>query len=494
MPEYFPAPTADCPTFDGDSEWQPFVDGEGYFAELDEQLAGLGEGDEVLVAGLTLDPDLDLRGAPPGTPDHRGLLDRLVALGAAGVDVRLLLAGKASAFLFPPLGDFRDNVATCHRFNAAPGLAGHALVDYSGPILGSNHQKTVVITRRGEVTAFIGGIDLVVERLDAAPHDRLEHKGRRWGWHDIAVRLRGPAAGRAHDVFLRRWHEAATLPPRLWGGSDGPVNPPAAPTPPVAREQKPREADHTSVRVLRSISDRKLDSLLPWRRVAWDAVPQTGVQEIFETLTSAIAAARRYVYIEDQYLYEYAGRRARFELYPYLRDAAARGVKVILVGSGVRDPDDPGINLRPINRRVNRDVRRKILKRLDPERRGNVVVYRIEHATVHSKLTIVDDTFANIGSANLFSRSMAGVDCEISAAVETATPLVRDLRVAVWAEHLRAPLTPELAGELENLDLALGIWDAAWLPADRAATTWRSAGEPAAFAPRETVLRRVDRP
>lgn len=490
MPEYFPPASADCPTFDGDSEWVPFVDGAGYFAELDAELTGLEPGDEVLVAGLSFDPGLDLAGVPEGEPGHRGLLDRLIELGRDGVDVRLLLAGKASAYLLPPLGDFRDNVDICHRFGGE--LPGHALVDYSGPMIGSNHQKTVVITRAGVVTAFIGGIDLVRGRYDDGAHHTHQLEGERWGWHDMATRLRGPAAARAHDVFLRRWHEAAGLPPRLWAGGHKPINPPAAATPTVAAEQKPADAQQVSVRVLRSIGDAKLGSVLPWRRRRWDALPPTGVQEIFETLTSAIKAARRFVYIEDQYLYEYTGRQRKYELYPYLRDAAARGVKIILLGSGTRDPDDPGVNFRPINSTVNRDVRTKIFKPLDAERRGNVSVYRVENLTVHSKLTIVDDVFANIGSANLFSRSMAGVDCEISAAVETATPLVRDLRVQVWAEHLRAPLTPQLRASLEDLDLALGIWDAAWLPADRAATTWREADEPAGFTPVEQVLKRVD--
>ena len=508
MPEYLAPPSADCPTFDGDSEWHPLVDGVAYFAELDALLDTVGPGDEVLIAGLELDPTLDLRGRRVGTPGHVGLADRLLDLGAAGVDVRVLLAGKVTAsFLpMPGLANFRTNVATCRRLDTerprgwdpaqSPPLAGHALVDYSGPLTGSNHQKTVVITREGVVTALIGGIDLVTSRNDTAAHDTLTLKDRRWGWHDTAVQLRGPAAARAHDVFLRRWHEAATLPARPYLRATWPlprINAVAAPAPAPARPQPTVPNDDVSVRVLRSISNRKLDSVLPWRRVQWDEEPAAGVQEIFATLTAAISAARRYVYIEDQYLSEYAaGARGRFELYPYLRDAAARGVKVVLLGSGTRDPDDPGVSLRPINSKVNSDLRRKILHRLDPDRRGNVAVYRLEHVTVHSKLTLIDDVFANIGSANLFSRSMAGVDCEISAAVQTSTSLVRDLRVRVWGEHLRVPLTPDLTAALGDLDLALGIWDPAWLPAERSPRTWRDHGEPTGFAPIEGALARVD--
>ena len=177
---------------------------------------------------------------------------------------------------------------------------------------------------------------------------------------------------------------------------------------------------------------------------------------------------------------------------PHLRAAAARGVKVVFVGSGVRDPDDPGIHIGRINRTLNKDLRTKIVERLDPSARANVAVYRIEHATVHAKLVLIDDAFACIGSANMFSRSMGGTDNELSAAVQTSTSLVRDLRVRVWAEHLRTPLTDDVRAALDDLDLALGIWDERWLPPEAAAVTWRKRDEPAGFAPTETVLQRVD--
>ena len=213
-------------------------------------------------------------------------------------------------------------------------------------------------------------------------------------------------------------------------------------------------------------------------------------QEIFETLRHAIGAARRYVYIEDQYLGEAAGGIRDFELYPQLRDAAARGVRVVLVGSGIRDPEDTGLHVRPINRSVNRDLRRKLVAALPPAARGNVAEFRLEHLTVHTKVVLVDDVFACIGSANLFSRSMAGVDIELSAAVATSISLVRDLRVALWAEHLRAPLTGGVRAALDDLDSALGIWRPEWA-ADGDRLRWRTAGEPPGFDPAETVLHLV---
>jgi phosphatidylserine/phosphatidylglycerophosphate/cardiolipin synthase-like enzyme len=197
------------------------------------------------------------------------------------------------------------------------------------------------------------------------------------------------------------------------------------------------------------------------------------------------------VYLEDQYLMEYVGGSTEFELYPHLRDAARRGAKVILLGSGVRDPEDPGVNVRGINRGLNRDLRRKIVDRLDDEDEIDFAVYRVEHLTVHAKIILVDDEFACIGSANMFSRSMGGTDSEVSTAVATPTALVRDLRVRIWAEHLRTPLTPGLRSSLEDLDAALGMWRAEWLPPGSSPSMWREPNDPPGFAPAESVLRTV---
>jgi len=502
--DYFPRPSEDCPTFVDDTEWHPLVDGEEYFAELDEALRDLDVGDSVLIGGLGLDPALDLHGRSPGDDGYLALGERLAQAAQAGVTVRVLLAGRvlASSIPWSGLGDFRANAERAARLRAwrpagssSTPLAGRVLVDFGGSFAGSNHQKVVVISRGGRLTAFVGGIDLQNNRYDAAPHDRLKLRGARWGWHDMAVRLRGPAAERVWELVATRWQEASTLPRKRYlrdplhlqqlnpgAFANTPADPPAQP--PLIREG-------TAVRVLRSMAARKFESLVPGRSIGWDALPSTGYQEIFETLTTAIAAAQRYVYVEDQYLGEELGGRKRFELYPHLRAAAGRGVRVILVGSGVRDPEDAGVHLRPINRSLNPDLRTKIVDLLDDAHRANVAVYRVEHATVHAKVVLVDDVFACIGSANMFARSMGGVDCELSAAVQTSTSLVRDLRVRLWGEHLRTPLTDEVRSALGDLELALGIWDERWLPPAAPPVTWRKTGEPLGFAPEESVLRRV---
>lgn len=490
-----------------DSEWHPLIDGMAYFAELKQQLTGLGAGDSVQISGLDVDPTIDLQGRAEGDADYLPLGEMLAAAAAAGAQVRVLIAGKipARSLPLPSLAGFREGVQHADRLRAwvpggaaadsKPPLADCVLVDYSGPLLGSNHQKVAVINRGGVVTAFVAGIDLVPDRFDGAPHDRLKLDGERWGWHDAAVRLRGPAAGRVHDLLALRWDEAARLPRRYYARRHpvgiAPLNPQRpADNPAAVPAQAPVANPGTAVRVLRSVPGRKVDSLAPPRRKSWQRLPDDGVQEIHETLVHALSTARRYVYVEDQYLEEYTGGDSNYELYPHLREAARRGAKVIMVGSGVRDPEDPGIYLRGINRKLNRDLKRKFADPLQGGE-GEMTVYRVEHLTVHAKIWLIDDAFACIGSANMFSRSMVGTDSEMSTAVATSTTLLRDLRVRLWAEHLRAPLTPELTASLEDLDLALGMWQPQWLPPGRPASTWREPGTPAGYHPEESALRAV---
>ncbi|MCM3849382.1 phospholipase D-like domain-containing protein [Pseudonocardia sp. DR1-2] len=489
---YLAPATPDCPTFVEDTEWEPIVDGVDYFARLRALFDRAGPGDTVLVTGLNLEPDMDLNGLDPDEDGYEALADRFARLVDAGVDVRVLLTAALFSGSVPgvAIGPFRANAFAALELRRRPQLAGRVLLDWSGSGIGCHHQKVVLAHVGGELTAFVGGLDLSANRFDAEPHDRLSIGEERWGWHDGAAALHGPGAARVWEVYRGRWTEAATLPPRRFMVTPTgwePMNPEPfrhdlPPSPPAP----PRSAPGTAVQVLRSLRPWKIDHFGMLYRRHWTVLPRNGAQEVFHTLSTAIRGARRYVYLEDQYFFEVPGGRRAFRLYGLLRDAAARGVKVVLVCSGRKDPVDAGVN--KFRRRVTGDVQRGVIDQLDPGDRGNVIMHRIEDLTVHTKLALVDDVFASVGSANFFSRSMRGTDTELSTAFVTTGDQVRDLRVRLWAEHLRTELTDELAPRLADLDLALGMWRPEWLPPDAPAGTWRVPGYPAGFAPAERVL------
>ncbi|GIF24014.1 phosphatidylserine/phosphatidylglycerophosphate/cardiolipin synthase-like enzyme [Actinoplanes tereljensis] len=478
------------------------VDGRGWMWRMRELLTSLGAGDAAYICGLQLEPEMDLTGKRAGDAGYEPLADLLAGLAAKGVDVRIILAGAvvSSSLVRPTIGPFHQNVSSAHvlrrwrrsvdRRNDPAPLADRVLLDWSGSGVGSNHQKITLVRRGNELTACVGGIDYAGNRVDETPHRRQSVRGGRWGWHDAGAIIQGPAAADVWRVFRMRWIGAVGLPRRryVWPAMKGlqVLNPGGTlrgigPAP----AQAARSAPGSACQVLRSVGPWYIDSLLPWERRHYSDVAPDGVHEVFLTLVQAIGAARRYVYIEDQYFREYPGGDHRFELYPYLRAAAARGVKVILVGSGTRDPAESSPL---INGTVNADLQKKVIEPLPYGLRRNIGLWRIEHLTVHAKVVIVDDRFAAVGSANLFSRSMVGVDTELTAALVTTGDEVRDLRVRLWAEHLRTPVTAELRPYLEDLDLALGVFRPEWLPATAPAGSWRTTGMPAGFDPLESVL------
>jgi phosphatidylserine/phosphatidylglycerophosphate/cardiolipin synthase-like enzyme len=486
-----------------DSTVEFVVDGRAWMLRMRELLGSLGPGDAAYICGLQLEPEMDLTGKRPGEPGYEAFAAVLARLAAGGVDVRVVLAGAvvSSSITRPTIGPFHQNVSSAHRLrrwkvDGDKPLAGRVLLDWSGSGVGSNHQKVTIVRRGTELTACVGGIDYVASRVDEQPHRRLAVRGGRWGWHDAGSIIQGPAAADVWRVLRMRWIGAVNLPRRryIWPAMKGlqVLNPPGVPPeiePPPA--QPARVAPGAACQILRSVGPWYIDSLLPWERRHYSGVAPDGVHEIFLTLVQAIGAAERYIYIEDQYFREYPGGDRRFEMYPYLRAAAARGVKVILVGSGTRDPAD-GAPL--INGTINADLQRKVIDPLPHALRRNIGLWRVEHLTVHAKAVIVDDRFAAVGSANLFSRSMVGVDTELTTALVTTGDTVRDLRVRLWAEHLRTPLTDELRPHLANLDLALGIFRPEWLPPKEPAGSWRTPGIPDGFDPLETVLTLVGPP
>ncbi len=501
---YLAPPTEQCPTFVGDSTWDPVIDGVGYFTELQVAMAAAGPGDSILLSGLQMEPQMDLTGRHADDPAYRPVVDVLAEKASQGVDVRILLSGAviSGSLQWPKIGPFRANnlaartmrgwlPTTDHCFGAPP-LRDRVLLDWSGTGIGTNHQKVAILHIGGDLTAYVGGIDLVASRFDAEPHHTLVTSDRkRWGWHDGAARLRGPAAVRVWDIYRWRWQEIATLPRRYFylpPLSLAVLNPPLRPMtlPPAPTDLPPRTTD-LAVQVLRSYSPWKVFYIRSLKRVRWATLPRGGVKEVYDTLAAAIGGARRYIYLEDQYFYEMPGGSRRFALYRLLREAAARGVKLILVGSGRKDPSDGGGTIK-LQRKVTGDLERKILRKLPKAKRRNLIMHRIEGLTVHTKLVLIDDVFACVGSANFFSRSMVGTDSEMSCAMVTTGHTVRDLRVRLWAEHLRTPVDDDLRGSLEDLDLALGVWRAEWLPEDVPANTWRSPGAPEGFAPIERVL------
>lgn len=542
-----------APIYSETTEIKLFIDGVAYFDALStliQQVESSPAGSCIYIAGWWFDAGFDLRG--PGAPaPARPLKQRLAVCADGGADVRIVLNGglhlytaEAAAVVGWVMGTpFRDNFLAMQDLrgfklsNGHQPLANSVLFDWSGAwVTGSQHQKaTVIRVGSSPPVAFVGGIDYQPSRRDKAPHSSFTYPkggGGPWGWHDAGIRLKGAAVEGVWNNFRSRWNEARTLPKKHYTDyaatptkvrtSDGYMyswprkvfNPPTTPVdeaPPAV----PAPSPNRSVQVMQSRYPRKVPGVIS-KGDHWDHYDthysDGGIRQIYDTFVRAIGAAEKYVYIEDQFLGDSAtafggeGKADDYSLIEHLKQTVAlvsstKNVKLILVGSGLSDPGDmsPGERNQTFGDVGGGDIKDDLYDELPSTRKGNVVVWRILHTTVHSKILMIDDKFLAVGSANIHSRSMYGVDGELSVAVvdsgQGIANCIENFRVKLWAEHLRQPtgsspsafsgdpgwaLAAGVESALRNLSTGIGAWKPSWLPTS-ASGMWSQAGNPSGF-------------
>ena len=287
-------------------------------------------------------------------------------------------------------------------------------LDDTHPVGASHHQKIVVID---DAVAFVGGLDLTSARLDTpahAPDDpcrRTGNGGTYAPFHDVQLMVDGDAAAALGELARERWRRAtgtAVRPARAEPRTDpwpDAVEPDMRHVEVGIARTDPRYADHPAV------------------------------QEVRALYLDTIAVAQRSIYIENQYLTSEAVGAA---LIASLQAAAGPEIVIVsrLRGGGWLEKNTMGV------------LRARLLRRLRAaDVHGRLRVYYPDHRglgdghciDMHSKLIIVDDRLARVGSANLNNRSM-GLDTECDLAIEATTPAIAlaitAVRNRLLAEHL----------------------------------------------------------
>jgi phosphatidylserine/phosphatidylglycerophosphate/cardiolipin synthase-like enzyme len=288
-------------------------------------------------------------------------------------------------------------------------------LDTHHPLYAAHHQKIVTVD---DAIAFVGGIDLTVERWDStkhAPDDPVRRcaDGSIYpAVHDIQMAVDDEAAAAIALLARGRWYEATgeALPPVENGENLWPSDLAA-------------DFSHIDVAVSRT-------------RPTWDGHP--GTHEVAALTVDALRAARHSIYIEAQYL-------AAYFVGELLSESLARphGPEIVIVVTRAsRSPVEQWVMGN------NRDRLLRRLKRADRFDRLRVYYPVVPNGEkdcdvlIHSKLVIVDDTFLRVGSANLNNRSM-GLDTECDLAIEAAATqdrkAIAGLRERLLAEHLGVP-------------------------------------------------------
>lgn len=290
----------------------------------------------------------------------------------------------------------------------------HFHLDARHPTGGSHHQKIVVID---DVLAFVGGLDLTTQRWDTSEHRpgdprRVTPEGEPYNpFHDVQMLVDGEAAVAVGDLVRERWRDsgAKALGPKQRFGKNDPW---PQDVEPVARD--------VSVAIARTLP--AYENRAP-------------VQEIKQLYLDSIAAARRIIYIENQYLT--AGEIVQALI---KRLEAPEGPEIIILSR-----DSGGGWLEEMTMTVLRSRLLKHLRAADRHQRLGVYYPRHrdygdkEKLDLHAKLMIVDDRLVRIGSANLANRSM-GLDseCDLTfvADDDAQAAAIRALRRRLTSEHL----------------------------------------------------------
>jgi phosphatidylserine/phosphatidylglycerophosphate/cardiolipin synthase-like enzyme len=326
--------------------------------------------------------------------------------------------------------------------------------------IGAHHQKIVVIHGSGRIVAYLGGIDFEVKRLDD-PSGKVNPD--KIGWHDVHCRIRGPAADDVLATFSERWNDYLNAP-----NADPDAN---------HDTHQPKFANQLE----RSLRNRLTASRVPkggpldnlphrqsvqicrtFHSKIYDLIPpnnRAGEKTIREALRHAIEQARQFIYMEDQYIFSMD---------------ISNTLKKVLAASSFRwliiliPKDDQGPNDELAGQASHR--RAEFINNLRNAPGGEKVhvFTHTERPLVHSKIYIIDDKFAIIGSANCNRRGMEH-DSEITAGIfdrasdkEEVLHFARRLRMRLWATHLNLsaqltePSSPSNSQE-EYIELSDGV-------------------------------------
>jgi phosphatidylserine/phosphatidylglycerophosphate/cardiolipin synthase-like enzyme len=285
----------------------------------------------------------------------------------------------------------------------------HFELDGKHPVGASHHEKLVVVDDR---VAFIGGIDLGRRRWDTRRHDpddpRLTSPADRSyrPFHDVQAVVSGDAARTLGDRARLRWRRATGE--RL------------DPAPEVGDDQDPWPGEIEPV-----IRD------VPVRLVRTD--PADDLYETEAWHVHAIESSRRTIYVENQYV---TSDRIGDALEAALDHPDGPEVAIVtsrVSGGWLEQASMDAQRARLFDRLRNRASGERLgLWWPDPGHGDS--------PTVHTKLTVIDDRRAYLGSANLSNRSM-GLDTESGLTFdadddERLGEVIADLRRSLLGEHL----------------------------------------------------------
>ena len=400
------------------------IDGEAYFRAVREAI--LAARQSVFILGWDIHSKLKLvrDNQPDGYPEELGELLDFVARERA-VDVYVLSWDFAMIYFMErePLPLYTLNWKTHSR------LRFH--MDDRHPVGASQHQKVVVVD---DAVAFCGGLDLSKWRWDTPEHRidderRVDPDGKPYPpFHDVQLVVEGDTAKALGELARERWQRATreTM-------STSAAKPTSDPWPASVQTL----IENVPVAIARTVAE-------------YDGAE--GVREIESLYLDSIAAAKRFIYIENQYLTAHCIRDALAE-----RLQQSDGLEVVVVM-----PEKTGGWLEQHTMDVLRSRLVKKLNKAGQEERLRLYYPQLSPSSdtslmVHAKVMIIDDCLLRVASSNLSNRSM-GLDCECDLLIEAESDTdtqraIKQIREQLLSEHL--DVSPETLDETMQQEKSL---------------------------------------
>ena len=369
------------------------------------------------------------------------------AAAARGVEIRAMLWSQRHA-----RSDDMGSAYQGKEINAMPGA--RCIVDdktaaiFTVPIphvdaeptqliqrVGSHHQKVLVVNGPSGLLAYCGGLDINRDRVDP------DCGGERAAFQDVHLKIRGPSAYDLLFLFRQRWddylfgsdpdvgHDGIKPLQSNFLGEDLSLRNQLRGTK-IARPAAVDDAPYRQViQIARTFHSKLYSRIQPAGGGANDPLNPPGEKGIRKMIFKGINTAERFIYIEDQYLFDPS---ISAELQKALAKPNFRHLIILIPPDNAVDGElykQAGL------RRAN------VLNPLLQGRNGKKVHVFFHDRFVHSKIYIFDDQYAVVGSANCNRRGFSH-DSEVDAGVfdrssdqQAAMHFARRLRMRLWATH-----------------------------------------------------------
>jgi len=273
------------------------------------------------------------------------------------------------------------------------------IADYGIEVL---HGRTLIVDG---TFAFVIGSSFDQNYFSSPPHEIRDARHRGSLLHDVAAQVTGPAVVFIEETFVTVWNQAER--------ADG------EPSDEVEPQARFSGTGEIGMQVLRTMPAKRFADFFPGPEPL-----EHGETSVLEAYQRAIARAKDFIYIEDQYFTNSAIVDA---LIDRMNDPTVPNLQLIIVLNINPDffgyPRKQTRNIRQMQQKITNSRNRFKVFTLwstqfsdEPDRAKKP--FEIMNIEVHSKVAIIDDKWATVGTANLDGSGMNAI--EISDVVDAA--------------------------------------------------------------------------